>query len=84
VPIGSRILLGSFTVSGDQIRFFNDPHCTQVVGIYSWKLEEGRLALEAVEDKCFLDLRAEFHKPFLMMSVGLRRWNTARGPTRDC
>ena len=50
--------LGSFTVSGDQIKFFNDPHCTQVVGIYTWKLEEGKLVFEVVEDECFLDLRA--------------------------
>ena len=51
--------LGSFTVSGEQIKFFNDPHCTQVVGIYTWKLEEGKLVFEVVEDECFLDLRAE-------------------------
>jgi hypothetical protein len=44
--------LGSFTVSGDQIEFFNDPHCIDAVGIYKWKLEAGQLALEVIEDEC--------------------------------
>ena len=44
--------LGSFTVSEDRIEFFNDPHCYDAVGIYTWKLEAGQLTLEAIEDEC--------------------------------
>lgn len=49
--------LGSFTVSGNRIEFFNDPHCFQDVGIYTWRLEDGKLMLEAVRDDCGVDLR---------------------------
>lgn len=52
--------LGSFTVSGERVELFNDPHCYQVVGIYSWKLEGGELTLQLVEDACGVDLRARF------------------------
>jgi len=51
--------LGSFVVSGDRIKFFNDPHCNQDTGIYTWKLEDGKLALELIEDRCAFGLRAE-------------------------
>lgn len=49
--------LGSFAVSGDRIEFFNDPHCFQDVGIYTWELQDGKLLLEAVRDDCGVDLR---------------------------
>lgn len=51
--------LGSFIISGDQISFFNDPHCYEDIGIYTWKLEDGELALEVVSDDCAFGLRAE-------------------------
>ena len=51
--------VGSFVVSGDQIRFFNDPHCHKDVGIYHWRLEDGTLTLEVVEDDCGYGLREE-------------------------
>jgi hypothetical protein len=51
--------VGSFTVSGDRIEFFNDPHCYQDTGAYAWELEGGELILEAVEDNCGVYLRAQ-------------------------
>lgn len=51
--------LGSFTVSGDRIELFNDPHCNQVTGIYTWQLEAGELTFEVIEDDCAYDLRAQ-------------------------
>jgi hypothetical protein len=51
--------LGSFTVSGDRVQFYNDPHCYDVVGGYSWKLEQGQLVLQAIEDDCGGDLRVK-------------------------
>jgi hypothetical protein len=44
--------LGSFTVAEDRLVLFNDPHCIEDVGIYAWKLEEGQLQLQVVEDEC--------------------------------
>ena len=48
----------SFTVSGDRLLLFNDANCWEVVGIYTWKLENGRLTLQVVEDECAIRLRA--------------------------
>ncbi len=44
--------LGSFTLSHDRLMLFNDPHCIDDVGVYSWKLEAGQLVLEAMADEC--------------------------------
>ena len=59
--------LGSFTVSGDRVEFFNDPHCIDAVGIYTWKLEAGQLVLEVVEDECAFGLRTKnlTHLPWM-------------------
>ena len=53
------VTLGSFTISGDQIEFFNDPHCFQDTGTYTWKLEDGQLILTVVEDNCGVYLRKQ-------------------------
>jgi hypothetical protein len=50
--------LGTFIVSGDQLILANDPVCHEVVGVYAWKLEEGKLILNVVQDKCAIGLRA--------------------------
>jgi hypothetical protein len=50
--------LGSFTVSGDQIVLFNDPHCHESVGWYTWRVDDGHLSLSLVEDDCGKHLRA--------------------------
>jgi hypothetical protein len=59
--------LASFTVSGDRLTLFNDPNCPQVVGTYTWKLEDGELTLKVVEDECAIRLRAMnlTHVPWL-------------------
>ena len=52
---------GYFTVSGDEIVFFNDPNCTDVRGIYRWTREQGALRFELVKDPCpFVHLRARY------------------------
>ena len=53
-----RVTLGSFTVSGDQVEFFNGPHCLQDTGMYTWELVDGKLTLTPVEDNCGVYLRA--------------------------
>jgi hypothetical protein len=50
--------VGSFAVREDRIWLFNDPHCNQDTGIYTWKLEEGELTLTILRDDCAYDLRA--------------------------
>jgi hypothetical protein len=50
--------LGSYTVSGDKIYFFNDPYCNWETGVYTWTLEEGSLLLTEVDDPCSQGLRA--------------------------
>jgi len=54
--------VGSFTVSGDRITFFNDPYCEenlQMVGIYTWRLDGNSLTLAANDDACSIGLRAK-------------------------
>jgi hypothetical protein len=50
--------IGSFVVSGDQIKLANDPVCHEVFGVYKWKLQDGKLTFIVIEDKCAIGLRA--------------------------
>jgi hypothetical protein len=50
--------MGSFILSGDQLTLANDPVCHEVIGVYRWKLEEGKLILTVVDDNCAIGLRA--------------------------
>jgi len=50
--------IASFTVSGDRLALFNDPCCPDVVGVYTWNLEERALTLKVIEDECAIRLRA--------------------------
>ncbi len=49
--------VGSYAVREDRIWLFNDPHCNQDTGVYTWKLEDGELTLAVVRDDCAYDLR---------------------------
>jgi hypothetical protein len=54
--------VGSFTVSGDRITFFNDPYCEEnlaMTGIYTWALDGNSLILKTVDDSCSIGLRAK-------------------------
>lgn len=53
------LTLGSFTVSGDRVEFFNDPHCYESTGAYTWELEDGKLILEVTDDGCGVYLRKQ-------------------------
>lgn len=48
--------LASFTVSGDRLTLFNDPYCAEV-GEYTWKLADGQLKLDLINDACSFGLR---------------------------
>jgi len=44
--------MGSFTVEGEHIVLFNDPHCMESVGVYIWQRDAGQLNLHLIEDEC--------------------------------
>jgi hypothetical protein len=50
--------LGSYSVDGNKVYFFNDPYCNWDTGVYTWTLEDGVLTLIEVEDPCSQGLRA--------------------------
>lgn len=50
--------LGSYSLDNDRIYFFNDPNCRNEVGEYRWKLEDGALSLQVVQDECAIKMRA--------------------------
>jgi hypothetical protein len=58
--------VGSFVVTRDrwtgdaqdQLLLINDPACPDAIGLYTWRLEEGSLILEVVDDTCAIHLRA--------------------------
>ncbi len=72
--------LGSFVLSKDrrtagtvdQLVLFNDPNCPEYVATYTWRLEEGALILEAIEDSCSMHLRA--------MNLTSLPWQSCRPP----
>jgi hypothetical protein len=49
--------LASYTVEGDRLTLFNDPYCKSEVGEYTWRVEDGSLALQVVDDPCSIELR---------------------------
>jgi len=58
--------IGTFLVTTDflaeiptgQLVLANDPVCQEVIGVYRWKLEQGKLFLSVIEDPCAIRLRA--------------------------
>jgi hypothetical protein len=57
---GSYVVTRDRWTSGapDQLLLFNDPTCPDAIGLYTWRLEEGNLRLEVVDDTCAIYLRA--------------------------
>ena len=54
--------VGSFSVSGDRLTFFNDPYCEEdltMVGTYTWALNGDSLILKVIDDSCSIGLRAK-------------------------
>ncbi|HVM19326.1 MAG TPA: hypothetical protein VM307_05145 [Egibacteraceae bacterium] len=50
-----------FAVDGDRLEIFNDPTCTDTVGVYRWSVDDGDLTLRAIDDPCpYADLRAGY------------------------
>ena len=65
--------IGTFIVAGDRLLLANDPNCIDTVGLYTWRLEEGRLFLEAIDDPCAIKLRG--------LNLTQQPWRACRPPT---
>ena len=72
--IGSFVVTQDRWTSGapDQLLLFNDPTCPEALGLYTWKLEDGNLILEVVDDTCAIYLRA--------MNLTSLPWQTCSPP----
>ena len=57
---------------GDRLLLANDPVCIDDIGLYRWRLEEGRLVLEVIDDPCAIRLRAA--------NLGGQAWQPCRPP----
>ena len=51
--------IASFRVDGDRVTFFNDPYCMEIFGAYQWKLTDGRLQFDVIQDDCAIKMRAK-------------------------
>ena len=67
--------LGSFFVSGDRLILANDPVCHEIIGVYLWHLEEGKLILKVIDDPCAIALRA--------MNLTKLPWLSCRPPSQE-
>jgi hypothetical protein len=67
--------IGTFIVAGDRLVLANDPACQECIGVYSWKLEEGRLRIRTIDDPCAIKLRA--------MNLTQQPWLSCRPPTTE-
>jgi len=74
--------VGSFSVSGDQVTFFNDPYCEEdltMVGTYTWAKDGDALTLKVVNDACSIGLRAKN----LTAMVWTRKIDPCQPPNRE-
>jgi hypothetical protein len=65
--------IGTYVVAGDRLLLANDPTCIDGLGLYSWKIHEGRLVLEVIDDPCAIRLRA--------MNLTQTPWDACRPPS---
>lgn len=50
--------IATVIAAGDRLLLVNDPVCIDEIGLYRWRLEQGRLVLEVIDDPCAIRLRA--------------------------
>ncbi len=67
--------LGTYVVAGDRILFANDPTCQDIIGLYRWRLSEGRLTFEIIDDGCAIRMRAA--------NLSEQPWISCRPPNRE-
>jgi hypothetical protein len=59
--------VASYSIDGNRLDLFNDPHCPYEIGQYTWSLENRSLRFSEVQDSCAIHLRAEnlTHQPWI-------------------
>jgi len=67
--------VGSFAVTGEQLTLSNDPHCPDISGVYTWKLQEGKLFLSVIQDDCSAGLR--------MANLAGESWFSCQPPNEE-
>jgi hypothetical protein len=67
--------IGTYVVAGNQLLLANDPTCIDALGLYSWKLSQGQLVLEVIDDPCAIRLRA--------MNLTQLPWISCRPPNTE-
>lgn len=75
--IGSFVVTRDRWTSGapDQLLLFNDPACPDAIGLYTFRMEEGTLILEVIDDTCAIYLRA--------MNLTNLPWLSCRPPNME-
>jgi hypothetical protein len=64
--------IGTYIVAGDRVLLANDPTCIDALGLYQWRLAEGQLAFEAIDDPCAIKLRS--------LNLTQQPWRPCRPP----
>jgi hypothetical protein len=64
--------IGTVIVAGNRMLLANDPSCMEDIGVYAWKLENGRLSLQVIDDPCAIRLRG--------MNLAQQEWRSCRPP----
>lgn len=67
--------LGSYTVSGDRITFFNDPQCHLAVGNFTWQRDDEGLHFALIDDNCELGTRAR--------NFTVQTWESCQPPNHE-
>lgn len=67
--------IGTFIVSEDRLLLANDPTCIDGLGLYRWRLENGRLSLEVIDDPCAIKLRG--------LNLTQQPWVSCRPPNTE-
>ncbi len=65
-------IIGTCIVAGDRILLANDPVCLDELGLYRWRLKDGQLVFEVIDDPCAIKLRA--------MNLTQQPWRSCRPP----
>jgi hypothetical protein len=50
--------MGTYIIAGDRILLANDPACVDALGLYRWRINEGQLVFDVIDDPCAIKLRA--------------------------
>ncbi len=67
--------IGTYFVAGDRLLIANDPVCHEALGLYAWRISEGSLVLEVVDDACAIRLRAA--------NLTAQPWRSCRPPNTE-